>query len=79
MKSVFEDSSAGKYANDLFVSSTSCYISIAMSIVYCLAYIYLMSAFAEPIAWFCVLLLQVFLIGSTAALWMYRQQKIETH
>jgi hypothetical protein len=79
VKSVFENSSAGEYANDLFVSSTSCYISIAMSIVYCLAYIYLMSAFAEPIAWFCVFLLQAFLLGSTGALWMYRTKKIETH
>lgn len=57
MKSVFDDSSAGKYVNDLYNSSTACYLSIVMSVVYCLAYIYLMSAFAECIAWICVFLL----------------------
>lgn len=50
-----------------------------MSVVYCIVYIYLMSAFAEPIAWFCVLVLQIFLLGSTGALWMVRQSKIEHH
>ena len=73
MKAVFENSSAGKYVNDLYLSSTSCYISIGMSVVYCLVYIFLMSMFAEYIAWFCVVLLQVALAGASAALWMYRQ------
>ena len=79
MKAVFENSSAGKYVNDLYLSSTSCYISIGMSVIYCLLYIFLMSAFAEPIAWFCVVLLQVALAGATGAIWMYRQQSIEDH
>lgn len=79
MKQAFQDSPIGAYTNDLWLSSTSCYISIGMSVVYCLAYIYLMSAFAEPIAWFCVILLQFFLLGSTGALWFIRQQKIEHH
>ena len=38
-----------------------------------------MSAFAEPIAWFCVVLLQVALAGATGAIWLYRQQSIEDH
>jgi len=79
MKQVFENSSAGKYVNDLYLSSTSCYISIGMSVVYCLVYIYLMSAFAEPIAWFCVFVLQVFLAAVAGGLWFARMQKIEDH
>jgi hypothetical protein len=35
--------------------------------------------FAEYIAWFCVVLLQVALAGASAALWMYRQTSIEDH
>jgi len=38
-----------------------------------------MSAFAETIAWICVCLLQLFLIGAAGATWMYRQQSIEDH
>lgn len=79
MKQVFENSSAGKYVDDLYLSSTSCYISIAMSVVYCLVYIYLMSAFAEPIAWFCVFVLQVFLAASAGGLWFVRMTQIEDH
>jgi hypothetical protein len=77
IKTKLQDSAAGQYANDLYLSSTSCYISIAMSVVYCLVYIYLMSAFAETIAWFCVVSLQLFLLGCTAALWMARTGGVE--
>lgn len=52
---------------------------MAMSIVWSLVYIYLMSACAEPIAWFCVLVLQLFLAGSSGALWFYRMHLIEQH
>lgn len=38
-------------------------ISIGMSIVYSLAFIYLLSGFAECIAWFCVILTQLGLIA----------------
>ena len=48
-----------------------------MSIVWALVYIYLMSACAEPIAWFCVLVLQLFLAGSAAAGWFYRESLIK--
>jgi choline transporter-like protein 2/4/5 len=36
---------------------------MALSFVYCLAYIYLLSAFAEPIAWAMIVLVQLGLIG----------------
>jgi len=39
MKQVRMNRSAGKYINDLYLSSTSCYISIGMSVVYCLVFI----------------------------------------
>lgn len=48
-----------------------------MSVVYCLVFIYLMSAFAEPIAWFCVFILQMFLIALTGATWFFRQTKYD--
>lgn len=79
MKQVLMNSSAGKYINDLYLSSTSCYISIGMSVVYCLIYIQLMSKFAECIAWICVVLLQLFLACSTGAIYFYRMQSIEDH
>lgn len=76
---MFDNSQAGVWVTDLYNSSTSCYISIAMSVVYSLVFIYLMSAFAEPIAWFCVVLLQLSLAGATAALWFSREKKIQAH
>jgi hypothetical protein len=36
---------------DLYLSSRAIYISMAMAFVYSIVYIYLMSAFAEYIAW----------------------------
>jgi hypothetical protein len=36
-----------------------------------------MSAFAEPIAWFCVFILQMFLIALTGATWFFRQTKYD--
>ena len=76
---MFNSSLAGKYVMDLWYSSTSCYVSIALSVVYSLIYIYLMSAFAEPIAWFCIFILQIFLIGSSATLYMLREEKMKVH
>jgi hypothetical protein len=74
MKTQLENSSAGKYINDLYLSSTSIYISIGMSVIYSLAFIFLMSAFAETIAWFCVVCLQLSLLGGAGALWFARSQ-----
>ena len=40
--------------------------------VYSFAYIYLMSAFAETIAWVCVALAQIALIAGSVCAWLYR-------
>ena len=44
-----------------------------MAPIYCLIFIAIMSAFAEYIAWFCVILVQLGLIGGAVACYMYRQ------
>lgn len=48
---------------DMYKSRKAIGISIAMSIIYSLAFIYLLSGFAECIAWFCVILTQLGLIA----------------
>lgn len=69
----------GKYFNDLYLSSRAIYWSMAMAVVYCFIYIFFMSAFAEQIAWFCVALTLLGLLGSTFALWVLRAQEIENY
>jgi len=44
-------------------------INIATGFVVSLAFIYLMSAFAEVIAWLCVALIQIGLIACTVGVW----------
>jgi len=53
------------WIQDLYLSSRAIYASMAMAFVYCVLYIYLMSAFAEYIAWAIVGMIQVgFFLGS---------------
>lgn len=66
IKSIFTESAAGAAVNDLDIASKAIKISIAMGLVYCLVFIYMMSAFAEIISWIIIVLLQVSLIGATA-------------
>jgi hypothetical protein len=49
----------GPYLNDLYRASRSIYLSLAMSVVYSILFIYFLSAFGETIAWICVVLLQL--------------------
>ena len=44
---------------DMYNSSTSMYVSMACAIVWSIVYIYLMSIFAEQLAWCCVVLIQL--------------------
>lgn len=62
----------GKYFNDLYLSSRAIYWSMGMGVIYCFAFIYLMSAFAETIAWICVVLIQLGLIGLAGFGWFQR-------
>jgi len=73
----FLSNPTGQYFNDLYLSSRAIYISMAMGVVYCFLYIYFMSAFAEPIAWFCVVLLQVGLFAASVACWFIRAYEID--
>jgi len=61
----FLDSAAGSYVNDLFLTSTAIWISIAMAPVYCFLFVAIMSAFAEYIAWLCIVLIQVALVAGS--------------
>lgn len=72
----FSQSSGGKYVNDIVQSQDAIYISMAMGCVYCILYIYLMSAFAECISWVCIVLTQIGLFGLTGACFALRQQSI---
>jgi hypothetical protein len=62
-------SGAGPFIDDLYRSSRSIYLSLAMSVVYSIIFIYFLSAFAEIIAWICVVVLQFALIGVAAGGW----------
>jgi len=65
----------GRKVYDLYLSSRAIYISIAMAVVYCLGYIYLMSLFAECIAWAMIVLTQVGLIvGALYAVFVYKDR-----
>lgn len=57
---------SGQFISDLHESQEAILISFGMGFVYSLVFIYLMSAFAETIAWLCVFLIQIGLLGLTA-------------
>ena len=65
MNTLLTSNPAGQQLKDLYNASRAIYWSIAMSFVYCLLYIYLMSAFAEYIAWAMVAIVQLGLIGGS--------------
>ena len=77
MKDNFLNSAAGSFVMDMYNASDAIYISMALSIVYSVIFIYLMSWFAEVIAWCCIVLVQIGLIGMSAACFMARKLSIE--
>lgn len=79
MKQAISESDAGGYLLEIYKCSDAIYSSLAMAFVYALLYIFLMSAFAEPIAWCLVFLIQIGLIGATALcyfLWQGAEEKL---
>jgi len=71
-KTMLESNAAGKQLLDLYKSSTAIFISIAMAIILCFAFIYLMSYFAEQIAWTIVGIAQIaFFVGSAVCIFEY--------
>lgn len=57
---------SGKTINNFINAKSAIFISFGMGFVYSLIFLYLMSAFAEQIAWFCVFLVQIGLLGAAA-------------
>jgi uncharacterized membrane protein (DUF485 family) len=61
---------------DLYKSSRAIYISIATAIILCFGYIYLMSFFAEQIAWTIIGITQISLfVGTGACIFEYIAKK----
>jgi hypothetical protein len=58
---------AGPYISDLYRSSRSIFVSLAMSVVFSIIFIYFLSAFGvnilETIAWICVVIIQLAFIA----------------
>jgi len=75
----FMQNPIGKYFNDLYLSSRAIYWSMAMGMVYSFIYIYVMSAFAECIAWVCVAIAQLGLIGLSVGAWFSRANEIKKY
>jgi len=73
VKKNFFETGIGSMIMDMYKSSRAIYWSLAMSIVYSMAFIYLMSYFAETLAWICVFLVQVGLVFGCAAAFYFRQ------
>ena len=67
LKEMLTKNPTGHKIYDLYLSSRAIYISIGMAVVYCLGYIYLMSLFAEYIAWAMIGLTQVGLLAGALA------------
>jgi hypothetical protein len=62
-----------QYVIDISKAYKSVVICSLGSFVICLAYVKLMSAFAEPIAWLCVVLIQIGLFALSGASWYAKQ------
>lgn len=67
-------SGPGVYLNDLYLSSTSIFYSMGTAFALCIVYIYLMSIFAEYLAWGLVILTQLGLIAVAGGAFVYRSQ-----
>jgi hypothetical protein len=79
-KNMLESNAAGKQIMDLYKSSRAIYICIATAIIFCFAYIYLMSFFAEQIAWTIVGITQISLfVGCGACIFEYLDKKDSTN
>ena len=76
---VLASSAAGGVVADLSAASKAIKASIGLGIFYCLAFIYLMSWFAETLSWICVLLAQLTLVGGTAALYTLYDAELQAY
>lgn len=73
-----KNSAAGSVFQDMYKSSTSMYISMFLALVWSVVYIYLLSAFAECLAWCCVILIWLGLCAATGfGFYMWNESKIK--
>jgi hypothetical protein len=70
-------SGVGPYLYDLYRSSRSIFLSLAMSVVYSILFIYFLSAFGETLAWICVFILQLSLIALGGLGWYAWDQSVK--
>lgn len=70
MLEYIKNTAAGQILNDMYLSSTSMYISFVTALLWSVIYIYILSIFAETLAWCCVCLIQLGLIGATVGGYM---------
>jgi len=66
----------GQFISDVYNGRYSLLVSVFISFFYSLTFVYLMSAYGESLAWFCVGLIQVALLGSGVIIWYWEQWTI---
>lgn len=71
-----KQSKGGQAINDIIVSLSSIYISVATAFVFALLFLYLMSAYAKTIAWICIVLTAAGAFGGSVACWFMRASVI---
>lgn len=77
IKQMFKDTPGASYIEDISKAGRAVKYSCMSGIFYSFVFIYLMSAFAETIAWMCIILVQIGLIGVSAIMWTYRTDEIK--
>jgi len=70
LKAQLLNNPAGSLIQNMVKASTSIYIGMAMSVFWCIAFIYVLSAFAEEISWGIIVLTQIGLfVGAGLSFW----------
>ena len=66
----FKESAAGSWFLDMYNSSRAIYTCFGLAFFWSMFFIYLMSAFAETLAWCCIVIIQIALLAGTAVSFM---------
>lgn len=66
IKTSIMSGSSGVAIQNMRRSANSISLSLFLSVVYSIVFIYFLSAFAETISWICIAIIQLGLIGATA-------------
>lgn len=73
-KYIIDHAPGGQSMKDMYSSSTAIFMSMGLAFVWCVLYIYLMSFFAEYIAWAIIAITQLGLLALTIGSFMYFAQ-----